>query len=390
MHDRPVPSLITPQAAGPLRSLVPLYLGEGFILVANGIAFTAIAARALAAGLDSRAIGAAGSAFYAGLFAIYVAGPVLVGRFGLRTLALAAAPVTLGGLGMLVLAAPVAWYVGRFTMGVGIALLYVAMENWINVAVDKQSRGRALAVYMAVYLAAYATGQAVLLAVPATSTLALTIAAACLAAGLVAFARAVPPATAPPPPRPMTGVRQILRKAWIGILASLVSGLAAGAFYALGPVYALTIGMDPDRIAVFLIAVILGASVAQVVLGVASDRLDRSRVLVFLSVAAGMASVALCFATEASAIVFVLALTWGSAGLTGYAIAAALAYDAPHGRPPREVAQLVLVANGIGGIVGPALASGLDAVAPGKGLFLLSASVFAVLGLALLAARRGS
>ena len=173
--DRCTRSPRPPPARGAsLRSpgLTLLFIGESLVLLANGIAFTAIAAGAVSAGLDSTVVGAAGSAFSAELFAVYLAGPIFVTRMGLRTMAL-----------------------------VGIALLYVAMENWINLATGRNARGRALAIYMAVYLGSYAAGQAVPLAVPSTSTMALGIAAASLLAGLVTFAFAVPPAVVPSPPR---------------------------------------------------------------------------------------------------------------------------------------------------------------------------------------------
>ncbi len=168
------PSPTRPRASLRSPGLTLLFIGESLVLLANGIAFTAIAAGAVSAGLDSTVVGAAGSDFSAGLFAVYLAGPIFVTRMGLRTMAL-----------------------------VGIALLYVAMENWINLATGRNARGRsrALAIYMAVYLGSYAAGQAVPLAVPSTSTMALGIAAASLLAGLVTFAFAVPPAVVPSPPR---------------------------------------------------------------------------------------------------------------------------------------------------------------------------------------------
>jgi MFS family permease len=374
------PCSTRPQTEGRPHGLTPLFIGELLVLIANAIAFTAVAARALAAGLDSSVPGAAGSAFYAGLFAVYLAGPVLVTRIGLRAMVLATAPITLAGLAALAFAQPLAWFSGRFVMGIGTALLYVAMENWINLAAGRNVLGRMLAIYMAVYLGSYAIGQAFLVVVPADSSLALGIAATSLMAGLTAFAFAVPPKAQVSQPPPRGGIKRIIRFASIGIAASLGSGMAAGAFYALGPVYASSIGLDPDQIATFLIAVIFGASVAQVVLGMASDRMDRARLLGILCAVAGTASVVLLIADTASRIVFVAAMVWGSSGLTGYATAAALAYDAPHERPAREVAQWVLVANGIGGIIGPSLASALDAISPGRGVFLLSTAVFVALG----------
>lgn len=146
--------------------------------------------------------------------------------------------------------------------------------------------------------------------------------------------------------------------------------------------------MDPQRVPAFMIVVVAGASVSQIGLGFASDRFDRSRVLVGIQMVAAAASLGLYLADEISGLVFVLAIAWGSSAPLGYATAAAIVYDAPHGRPTREVAQVVLVANGIGGVLGPTLASMLDALDPGKGLFILSVAVFSVLTAALMLRRR--
>jgi MFS family permease len=362
-------------------------VGEFFVFVANSIAFTAIAARAVEAGLDSATIGAAGSAFYAGLFAVYVAGPVLVRRMGLRAMALAAVPITLAGLAALLLAIPAAWLAGRFAMGIGIAVLIVAIENWINLAVGRDRLGRALALYMAVYLASYVAGQSALLIAPPSSDLALWLAGASLVVGLAGFWLAIPPAAPPPKPLPRGGAGIILRQAGTGVAACLVSGLAAGAFYALGPVYALTIGMSAERVPAFMIAVIAGAGVAQVALGIASDRFERHALLAGIYGVAGVASLALLLASEASWPVFLIAMAWGASAPIGYATAAAIAYGGAHGRPAGEVAQVVLVANGMGGVLGPSLASAFDVLAPGKGLFVACVLVFAVLVPALVVAR---
>ncbi len=368
-------------------SLTPLYLGEFLLFVANSIAFTAIATRAHASGLDSAAIGAAGSAYYAGLFTIYLAGPPIVGRVGLKTMVLFAAPVTLAGLIALVAPATVAWLAGRFAMGIGVALLIVALENWINLTTDRDTRGRGLAIYMAVYLGSYVTGQSLLLLVLPTSATALWIAGGSLVVGLGAFLATHPPARPPTLNLPRGGTGRILRLAPMGVAAALVSGLAAAAFYALGPIYALRLGMSPERVPAFMIVVIAGASLAQVALGMASDRFDRARLLAGIHAVALAASLGLLLADEVSGLVLILSLLWGSTAPLGYATAAAMVYDAPHGRPPREVAQVVLVANGIGGMLGPTLAAALDPVQPGKGLFILSIAVFAALSAAPLLGR---
>lgn len=384
MLDRTPPDGSASQA---LRRHLPLYVGEFLILAANGIVFTAIAARALAAGLDAGTIGLAGSAFYGGLFTTYLAGPVVLRLAGLRLMAATAAPLTAAGIALLLVADPLAWFAGRFTMGLGIALVYVTMENWLSLSVAVRHRGTVLGVYMAVFLGAYATGQAVLLVAPAASDTALLVAAASLGLGGLAM---LTPMRAPRPhfaARGEAALRPILRLALPAIAAALVSGMVAGAFFALGPVYARTIGLAENLVPWLLIAVVAGASLAQLGLGLAADRLDRRMLMLGLGIAAAVASAILAGAGPASPFVYAVAVAWGATALTGYAVAAAIAYNAPHGRPPMEVARLLQTMNGVGGILGPALASGLDAFGPGSGVFLLSTGVFVVLTLLVLVRR---
>jgi MFS family permease len=385
MLDRPAIAPPDGSTSDALRRHLPLYVGEFFILAANGIVFTAIAARALAAGLDAGAIGLAGSAFYAGLFTTYLAGPLLLRLAGLRVMAAAAAPLAAAGVALLLVADPLAWLLGRYAMGLGIALVYVTMENWLSLSVGPRRRGSVLGVYMAVFLGSYAIGQAVLLVLPAASDAALLVAGACLVVGGVAM---LVPTAAPRPrfsPRGEPALACILRHALPAIAAALASGMVSGAFFALGPVYALTIGLPERLVPWLLIAVVAGASLAQLGLGLAADRIDRRTIMLVTCVVSTLASIALAVAGVASLLVYALAVAWGATALTGYAVAAAIAYNAPHGRPPMQVARLLQTMNGAGGIAGPALASLVDGFAPGRGGFVLSIGVFAVLMLLVLA-----
>ena len=376
-------------AVAALIRLAPLYAAEFGALVANGVAFTAIAGRAMAAGLDKSVVGAAGSAFYLGLFAIYLGGPAILARLGFRRAVLTAIAVAAGGTAALALAHPVFWFMGRFGTGLGIGLLYLAMETWISVTVPRRSRGTALSIYMAVFLAASLAGQAVLLIVPPASSTAIVIAGASLIAGF-GFALAARPPGRPPDPavRAGAGVAAIARAAPLGIVAVAVTGMAAGAFYALGPVYAASIGFAPESVAAFPLAVIAGAALAQALLGYAADRFGRRLLLAALTAASLAAGLALTAAGRVDLATLAMGALWGAAALTGYAPAAAIAYDAPHGRPPVEVARVVLTVNGLGGIFGPLLASALDPVATGKGCFVLATLVYCLLAAALVLARK--
>lgn len=52
-----------------------------------------------------------------------------------------------------------------------------------------------------------------------------------------------------------------------------------------------------------------------------------------------------------------VALLWGATASTVYATGASIAHAADHGRHPVEVARIALILNGVGGILGPLMAT---------------------------------
>ena len=75
-------------------------------------------------------------------------------------------------------------------------------------------------------------------------------------------------------------IAKLFRISPVGAAGCFAVGLANGAFWALGPVFAQNEGFDINEIAVFMSAVVLGGALAQWPLGSLSDRMDRRIVMV--------------------------------------------------------------------------------------------------------------
>jgi MFS family permease len=162
-------------------------------------------------------------------------------------------------------------------------------------------------------------------------------------------------------PRPLTTVSLNLPNLWrnspIAVFGVLMVGVSNASFGTLAAVYGARIGLSLSDIALFASIPILAGAAVQVPVGIASDRHDRRRILV------GVAALALVADTlfllggfTAPLVVMALAALFGATVFSMYPIMVAHAND--HAAPGTaiQVSGGLLLAYGVGSIVGPGVA----------------------------------
>lgn len=365
-----------------IASLLPvasLLSGVGVLLVGHGLLTLALPLRAAAEGFDPVAIGALGAAYYAGFVAGCLHGPRLVRRAGhIRTVAAVVSGVSAAAaLYPLAVNVP-AWIVLRFAFGYGLAAFYLVVESWLNDRATNTTRGRIMSAYIMVNHIALTSGQLLLLTWP-VSGFELFV----LGSVLISLA-AIPVAlTRQEQPAPVTDVRfrpgRLWRASPVGLVASMMIGIANGSFWALAPVSATGFGLSHDQAAVLMSVAVIAGAAMQVPVGRVSDRMDRRYVLAAL-LGAAMATGLVIFAASPSGIALtLLGAAFGAFALPCYSLAAAHAYD--HADPADYVgtASSLLLMNGLGSIAGPIAAAFLLRRWPGGGLYLFTAATHAAL-----------
>lgn len=356
-----------------LRPISPVLLGVLFLIAGYGIQVTLIPLRAAAESWSSFAIGAIGSAYFVGFVFGCLTAPYAILRVGhIRSYAALTSLASATTLAQALCVEVLPWIVFRIIIGVCLAGLYMVIESWLNDQATNANRGTVMSVYVVINYVALTVGQfMVTLASPASFTLfAATAVMISLAAIPVALTKAAQPS-------PITLVRFRLKKLYhtspVGMVGVTLVGVVHGAFWSLGAVYAIKTGLSPKSAAAFVGLATLGGALMQWPVGRLSDRLDRRIVLIGLLVAATAISVSLAFLPLAQAHWGWLALLFGATTFPTYSIAAAHAYD--HAEPGAyvETAAGVLLANGVGAIIGPLIASAwMEGTRPGS-LFLFTA-----------------
>ena len=267
-----------------------LFLGVLLLMLGNGLQGTLVGVRSSIEEFNTVVIGVILAAYYAGF---------LVGsRFTMRALAkvghvrvFAALASTASTAALLyaVFVNPPTWFFMRFTTGFCLAGLYVVIESWLNNQATPATRGRTLSIYMVLTMGGVAGGQFLLTVGDPASFELFVLASVLVSISLVPMA--LSEASAPP----QTTVASLPFKTLYaivptGIITMLFTGAAAGALFAIAPVYAVQIGMSNAQISVFIAASLVGAVIFQMPIGMISDRVPRRGVIAGVAGTASAAS----------------------------------------------------------------------------------------------------
>lgn len=279
-----------------ITSIWALFLGIALITIGHGLQGTLLGVRGVLEGFSTGNMGIIMSCYYGGflLGSLYI--PRLVQRVGhIRVFAAFASLASVTILAHSIILDPFVWGLIRIASGFSFAGLFVVAESWLNDQCTRENRGRMLSIYMGINHGGFLAGQVLLnLAAPEEFTLFILI-SILLSLALVPILITASPAPSFDSPTPVS-VRELYRISPTGMMGAVLVGIAHGAVWGMGPVFAHNIGLDVSGVSLFMGAAILGGFLFQWPIGNWSDTLDRRSVLhtvTWLSVAAAGACVIL-------------------------------------------------------------------------------------------------
>ncbi len=351
-----------------------LLLGSAFLLFAGGINGLILPVRGQAEGFSAVALGLLGTGWAIG----YVSGCIftarLVARVGhIRAFGAMAAIAAISILASALLVSPTAWIILRALCGFCFAGAAMIVESWLTEQTNPTSRGKVFGVYTMVNLGATTAGQLMLTTGDPNGFTFFAIAAIfyCLALVPTAISSTSTPA-------PLVHVSLDLKALWrnspVAVIGVGFVGVSNSAFGTLAAVYADRVGLVLATIALFTSIPILVGALAQIPVGWLSDKMDRRKVLVGLTVLALAADTAfLVLAPESRVLNLVLAGILGGSIFAMYPVIVAHAND--HAAPGTaiQISGGLLLLYGVGGIIGPLLAGWAMAGLADRALFIVTA-----------------
>jgi MFS family permease len=308
--------------------------------------------------LEQRGIDATLNGLNAGsVFIGVILGPLLAPRlvrwFGVRNFLLACFCLDIAlFLAMKVFDSIAAWFVLRAALGAVGSSIFTTGEAWINQLAGDAGRGRIIGIYAAALSAGFGAGPLILSLTGIGGWRPFLVNAAISALATL----------------PLLGVGEASRgfgrergasplsmfaRAPAVLGAVVVFGVYESALMALLPIWGVRSGLTERWAAATLSAVYFGAIVLQVLVGWLSDRVSRLAALHLCAVAGLVGAAALVVIPPAPLVLFVLLFVWGGVASGIYPVALSMAGDQFRGPDLVSVNAAMIVAYGLGALVGP-------------------------------------
>jgi len=358
-----------------------LLFGFGILMLGDGLQSTLLGVRASLEAFPTAITGLIMSTFYLGFLAGAVYAPRIVERVGhIRVFgalaSIASASVLIHGI----IVTPLTWCLLRLLSGFCLAGLYVVAESWLNDRATNKTRGQLLSIYMVVSYLGYAGGQLLLNAADPGGLELFILTSVLISVALVPLLLSAGPA-----PKFSTqttfGLRKLYASSPLGVVGALATGMASGALFGIGPVYAESSGLSVSQISFFMTAILLGSTVLQWPIGRLSDALDRRLVITVVAfLAAGAALVAVPVSTVSISALLMLMGVFGGLSIPLYSLCIAHANDYLEPKQMVAASAGLVLASGMGAVLGPITASLCMWLAGPQGFFWCLAVIHAAMG----------
>ena len=360
-----------------IAPFIALYTSVFLLMAGVGLLGTYLPLRLTVDGLATQFIGFIMSAYFLGMCIGALYCHRLIRSVGhIRAFAAFAATTTsiviLHGLFM----SPVFWGVLRFLAGLSTIGLYTVIESWLNECTTPTLRGRVMSVYMFTSYLGMSGSQYLLNIGPVQDTRIFFIISLLLMLCIipVVVTRSIYPEL---PYFDRFNMRNLVRRAPVGMLGCFLSGLIVGAFYATVPVFCHYIGLSVAGLSIVMSTTIIGGLLLQWPVGVLSDRFDRTYMLASLCLAVALMSILIGLLAEFSFFLFLFfMILFGGLIFTIYPVSIARAHDLFDADDIVPASSVLLLCYCIGGTVGPIVATWTMLILQtGYGLFAYCAAV---------------
>jgi MFS family permease len=152
--------------------------------------------------------------------------------------------------------------------------------------------------------------------------------------------------------------KTLFQKVPIGMLGCFASGLVNSAFFSMAPVFGEKIGLSVFQLSWFMSTTVIGGFAVQWIVGIVSDRFDRTRILVIVACLVALLSAGIVANSGTSYYWLLVEMAiFGGLAFAVYPVAVARANDVYEGRNAVAVSSALLLCYSIGAIFGPILAS---------------------------------
>lgn len=264
----------------------------GMVLIAGfsqGMLLPVLAVMLEGAGISSSANGLNAAALYIGIILIspFIEKPVR--KYGYKPVIIIG--LTMVGISLMLFPLWQAfwfWFALRLIVGISDNLIHFSTQIWISTTSTPEKRGRQLSLYGLAFGMGFGLGPMMTRLLEINDFLPFIVAssASVIALLFMLFLKNEWPASdfeTASQLNTFARYKKVLKLAWFALLPGFCFGYLEASLHGNYPVYALRMGIDIQFVTVFLLpSFVFGSLLTQLPLGILSDKIGRSRVLLWL------------------------------------------------------------------------------------------------------------
>ena len=358
-----------------LISSSSLLIGIAILMLGNGPLPTYLAIRLTEDGVATWLIGIVMSQYYIG----FVIGPFFVQKLiesvgHIRSFVVCGTTMSAITLFHILITNFLLWGLFRFIIGVCAIGMFMCVESWLNSRATNDNRGQLFSFYViSVYLFS-GIGQFILQIPDEKGFMIFIFFSILMSLAIIPISL-----TKLPPPEIVKIEKFSLIKLWnkspTGMTFALMGGVVSGAFYSIGPVFAQLNDFDKNTTALFISIVTIGGLILQWPMGKLSDGKDRRKFMLGVAVLLIIISTLISLLNSNIYFFLTLAVIFGGLIALMYPLGVAYTNDYLSKDELLSATSGLVIAYGIGAIVGPFLASLIIEFTNSTGLFTLFSAV---------------
>lgn len=365
-----------------LRVLIttwPLLLGIMLLMLGNGMQGTLLGIRGGIEAFSTTQMSVVMSAYFLGfLFGSRMA-PEMIRRVG-HVRVFAALGSLISAVLILYAAWPdwIAWTVMRVLIGFSFSGVYITAESWLNNSATNENRGQALSLYLIVQMLGIIAAQALLNFGDPGGYILFVIPSILVSLAFTPILLSISPAPAFDNTKPMN-FRELYKASPLGVVGMFLLGGIFSALFGMTPVWGTEAGLSIRDLSIFVASIYVGGLVLQLPIGWLSDRMDRRKLIVGLSMAGTVILVLPILFDVPYLLLLAVAFLIGGFANPLYSLLLAYVNDyLDHSDMAAASAGLIFV-NGVGAISGPIVTGWIMGMIGPQGYFVFMLIVFALL-----------
>ncbi len=267
-----------------LRNAWALLLGMLFLMIGNGLHGTLLGIRGALEGFSPSTMSYVMAGYFLGFLGGSHLAPKMIRRVGhVRVFAALGSLASAVFILFPVFPDPVLWTIMRVLIGFCFSGIYVVAESWLNDEATNETRGQALSAYVMVQMIGIVSAQLLLNFADVGGYILFVAMSVLVSLSFLPILLSISPTPVVHAAKSMR-LSKLYKISPLGTIGMFLIGAILATLYGMMPVYGTAKGLNVAQISILVGLMYLGALILQYPLGWISDRMDRRRLIIYITV----------------------------------------------------------------------------------------------------------